>query len=261
MTQPTYCESPPPAHLSLFVHCIWQFRADQETAVQPIIPDGRPELIVHRGTPYREQGQSVGQPPLLFAGQLTQPLRLLAQGPSNVIGVRFLPDGARAFLGESMHHATDRRLDIVALHGAMGMRLVSALRASRDDQASVEDVISYVTDRIDGATPDPVVRSAVEAMLGGGDFSLPAGITLRQFQRRFRSEVGISAKQFRSIRRFRDVFDRVQVDENWTRAALEAGYYDQPQMSRDFRRYLGCTAREWARQSLGLASALSTTAN
>ena len=35
-------------------------------------------------------------------------------------------------------------------------------------------------------------------------------------------------------------------------AALGEGAFDKPGIARDFRRFLGCTAGEWARQRLGV---------
>jgi hypothetical protein len=44
----------------------------------------------------------------------------------------------------------------------------------------------------------------------------------------------------------------------WLEAGLGAGYFDQPQMARDFRRFLGCTATEWAREQVELARAIAS---
>ena len=46
--------------------------------------------------------------------------------------------------------------------------------------------------------------------------------------------------------------------ESALEAGLAAGYFDQPQMARDFRRFLGCTATEWAREQMELARQLAS---
>ena len=81
-------------------------------------------------------------------------------------------------------------------------------------------------------------------------------------QRRFADRVGVPPRLLRSIFRFRRVFDHAarpqSVVESWLAAGLEAGYFDQPQMARDFRRFLGCTATEWAREQHELARAIAS---
>jgi AraC-like DNA-binding protein len=81
-------------------------------------------------------------------------------------------------------------------------------------------------------------------------------------QRRFRDRVGVPPRILRSIFRFRRVFDHAAEPGpealGWLEAGLEAGYFDQPQLARDFRRFLGCTATEWARDQAGLARRLAS---
>ena len=70
----------------------------------------------------------------------------------------------------------------------------------------------------------------------------------------------------RSVFRFRRVFDNAAHEGQladpeagaWLRAGLDAGYFDQPQMARDFRRFLGCTATEWARDQMELARRMAS---
>jgi hypothetical protein len=258
---PVYAEHPPRMKLREFVHCVWSFIAPRDDTPQPIAPDGRPELIIHCRNPYHESGAqgSVRQPPVLFAGQLTKPLILVAHGDVAVIGVRFRPDGARAFLGCDLDAATDRKLDLAVLHGRDAIALGKAAREIGPLRVASELAQDYVEARVAGARIDGVVRRAVTSLFAGGEAPRPEGVSERQYQRRFRSEVGVSPRMLRSILRFRSVFDAIDHPRNrgWVETALAVGYFDQPQMARDFRRFLGCTAREWAAQPRGLTLALT----
>ncbi|RZJ30166.1 MAG: hypothetical protein EON85_05535, partial [Brevundimonas sp.] len=113
-----YQEFEPPSALKPFVRVIWTY-ADPDPApvVQRIAPDGCPELIFDLGAPYEEQGEDGVwrlQPPALFAGQMTRPLALRPVGPTELVAIRFEPDGARDWLGLPLLEATDRRLDMTA---------------------------------------------------------------------------------------------------------------------------------------------------
>lgn len=249
MADDVYEEMPPPPRLADFVRRFWTYRAEAPSGVvQRIVPVGCCELIVHIGAPYEELGADGAwrlQPEVLFAGQLTRPLVLRPTGPVHVIAARFRPDGARPLFGRPLREATDRRVDLT------------------DEMAEPPRTLPRLTDRLvrrhddEAWSVDPVVRSALTAHPEELD---PAG--RRALQRAFLDRVGVSAQTLRSIHRFRQVFERAEhldgAAGQWFKAGLEAGYFDQPHIARDFRRFLGCTATDWARQQSELARALSS---
>jgi AraC-like DNA-binding protein len=259
MAAPAYREYAPRAALADFVHCVWTFSAEADDAPQPIAPDGRCELIVQRGAPYREVESGTVQPLAVFAGQVTQPLILVATGAVDVVGVRFRPEAARAFLGRAADKATDRRIDLSELHGEEAAWLIAHVRAAKSAREAADAAESYVERRVNGAALDRHVCAAVAALLANEDVAAPADVSERQFQRRFKAEVGVSVRELQSVLRFRRVFDAIDAPgpPGWIEAALTAGYFDQPQMARDFRRYLGVSSRQWVAQRAGLATVLA----
>ena len=257
-----YQEFEPPAALKPFVRVIWTY-ADPAPAsvVQRIAPDGCPELIFDLGDPYEERGEDGVwrlQPAALFAGQMTRPLALRPVGPTELVAIRFEPDGARDFLGQPLSEATDRRLDMTA-------RLAGFSAPKGDPAGQVEAFVRWLDDQRAraGWTLDPVVRAEVEAATRDPLQPARSPADQRALQRRFADRVGVSPRMLRSILRFRRVFDHAAhpgqpAAEGWLGAGLEAGYFDQPQMARDFRRFLGCTATEWAREQQALARAIAS---
>lgn len=257
-----YEEFEPPAALRPFVRTIWTY-ADPDPApvVQRIAPDGCPELIFDLGAPYEEQGEDGAwrlQPSVIFAGQMTRPLALRPAGATELVAIRFRPDGARDWLGRPLVEATDRRLDMTdrlrgfsAPAGDPAGQVAAFARWLGDERRRVAwSVDAVVRDEIESASADapPAERSAAEQ---------------RALQRRFADRVGVSPRMLRSIFRFRRVFDHAAhpgqpAAEGWLGAGLEAGYFDQPQMARDFRRFLGCTATAWAREQHALARAIAS---
>ncbi|GAA0870644.1 helix-turn-helix domain-containing protein [Brevundimonas basaltis] len=242
-----------------FVRAIWTYAAPApDPVVQRIAPDGCPELIVDIGSPYEEQGEDGLfrlQPRALFAGQMTRPLALRPVGPVELVAVRFEPDGARDWLGVPLAEATDRRLDMVA-------RTEGVTPPSGDLAGQVEVMMRWLEDhrRVADWAIDPVVRAEIEAAQADRPGAARSPSEHRALQRRFRDRVGVPPRLLRSILRFRRVFDHVAGPEalGWLEAGLEAGFFDQPQMARDFRRFLGCTATEWAREQVGLARVIAS---
>lgn len=257
-----YQEFEPPAALKPFVRVIWAY-ADPDPApvVQRIAPDGCPELIFDIGSPYEEQDQDGRwrlQPSAIFAGQMTRPLALRPAGPTELVAIRFEPDGARDWLGLPLAEATDRRLDMAA-------RLAGFSAPAGDPEAQVAAFTRWLSDQRRHADwrIDPLIRAEVEAAAADRPAPDRSPSDQRSLQRRFADRVGVSPRMLRSIFRFRRVFDHAAHPgkpdaETWLGAGLEAGYFDQPQMARDFRRFLGCTATEWAREQQALARAIAS---
>lgn len=254
-----WLEREPPPALRPFIRVFWAYAAPRATdAVQRIAPDGCPELVLDVGAPYEEQEEIGGpfrlQAPIIFAGQMTRPMGLRATGPVEIVSARFEPDGARGFLGRSLRTVTDRRLDLTDR--------VPALALPPGDP---EGQIAVLADWLEGERQrggwrlDETVRAEVEAARADRPGVTAPPAARRALQRRFLDHVGVSARELRSVFRFRRVFDHAEGPDalGWLEAGLEAGYFDQPQLARDFRRFLGCTATAWAREQRELARRLA----
>lgn len=260
-----YAEHAPPDALAPVLHCLWTFE-DGGTGGGPqrIVPDGRCELVVHFGAPYREAGAGSPQPRVVFAGQLTRPLWLEATGASGVVGARFHPASARAFLDLPMDRATDQRLELPRLWPGEARALLREVDGASSIEARVEAVAQFVLRRVAGTAVDETVERCVTAFQASAGM-LPvqaaaeiAGIGRRQLERRFLDVVGVSPALFANLLRFRSVFDAIEHDSArpWTDAAIAAGYFDQSHLIRDFRRFVGCTPTEFAASRPGLARSL-----
>lgn len=68
-------------------------------------------------------------------------------------------------------------------------------------------------------------------------------MSLRNFQRRFKEEVGISPKLYAKIFRFNEVLKSkiMQPCESWASITYECGYFDQMHLIRDFKAFTGFT--------------------
>jgi len=256
-----YEEFAPPPALRPFIRTLWTYAAPEPSgAVQRIAPDGCPELVIDLAAPYEEQGEDGvfrPQPPVIFAGQMTRPMAIRPVGPVEIVAARFEPDAARDFLGRPLIEATDRRLDLVAR--------LAGFAAPPGDPAGQAAVLS---DWLEGQRRtgdwriDPAVRAEVAAAEREGEAPSLSSADRRALQRRFRDRVGVAPRTLRSVFRFRRIFDHALGQDadaaSWLEAGLAAGYFDQPQMARDFRRFLGCTATEWAREQMELARQLAS---
>jgi transcriptional regulator GlxA family with amidase domain len=164
-----------------------------------------------------------------------------------------------------MRELTDRRVALAALHGsaaADGLR--TSAEAAGDPLEALQD---YVEARLAaaprGGGEDAVAR-AVEHLLDernvatSAQLTAASGLSPRQLQRRFLDLVGVSPRTLRSAVRVRRVTDAVREGAaDLAEAALAAGYFDQAQMGRDFRRFVGAAPAAFLRGDPGLALSLA----
>ena len=220
-----YREFQPRSESLSFLHCLWTLETDGD-AVQRIVPDGRPELIVNLGVPFEafRAGEWRRQPRAFLHGQLTGPLLVRPSGLGHIVGARFQPHGAAWIFGFPMDQIVD---DILAqdIHAATVEELEAALlsRLHFRDAAIAEAVRRLIE------TPD----------LAG--LAVALNLSPRHFERRFKSQVGIAPKVFCRIQRFQRVFHEIETGGNWVQAALACGYYDQAHLVRDIREFSGET--------------------
>jgi AraC-like DNA-binding protein len=215
-----YFEMKPGEAAQGFLHCLWNLETDDQ-AVQRVVPDGRPELIVNLGAPF-EAFHNAGwrlQPRCFLAGQLTRPLRIRPSGPARILAARFLPQGAARVFDIAMEEITD---DFLPADFACD---------------SLESLEAELAARV--RPGDPVVDEAVRRMSHCPKVPVDLGISPRHLERRFKRSVGLTPKLFCRIQRFQRVFREIERGGNWVEAALACGYYDQAHLIRDMRAFSG----------------------
>ena len=184
---------------------------------------------------------------------MTRPIRLRAAGPIQCVGLRFEPDAAFHWFGAAMSKATDQRIDLSSrLTVDPGVSFEGCLDLMQQHVAAVLQQARWPFDR--------TVRDEVRRLEAGRVAPSRDASERRRLQRLFLRHVGISPQMLQSVFRFRNVFDRASAPDagDWLAIALDAGYFDQPQMARDFRRFLRCTATDWAREQVGIGRAIAS---
>jgi AraC-like DNA-binding protein len=94
----------------------------------------------------------------------------------------------------------------------------------------------------------PVVNAALHMFASRGiarisDVASQSSLGLRQFERRFASEIGLSPKLYSRVARFQAVLDAKvnRQDIGWLNLAYDFGYFDQAHMIKDFQSLSGFT--------------------
>ena len=256
-----YREHPVPESrgLQAVVETIWTLQSDgpagPAAAADPVIPDGRAEIIVHFGDPFDRlvNGGFERQASTLFVGQLTEAILLRPANRVSVLGIRFKPQGAVALWRDPQHQLTGHAIDPAALSRPVG-RWLSGLR---DTYESAEAAAPHVAEGLTGLIAlqrlDPRINTAVSLVLethGGAridDLAVRAGCTRRHLERLFLDHVGLTPKRLSRIRRFQRALATLeQAQASGARsagltAATVCGYADQSHFVHEFRELAGTT--------------------
>lgn len=252
-----YLEHPAGPRLAAYVDRFWTLSgsAEEMTGVpQPVLPDGRPELIIHFADPFERatDARFERQARMLFAGQLTEQLVLRPTGAATVLGVRFHPFGARAFIDVPMDRLAGATPAVEEVSTHLARELASVTSATGDALKAVPLVRQMLERLVRRDRIDPRVRAAAGVMIASAGLvsieriAATIGTSRRHLERRFLDAVGISPKRLARITRFHGAVQVLQSGNHTNGAATAAqfGYADQPHFIRDFRELAGCTPAE-----------------
>ena len=254
-----YAEYAPLPRLASVVDRLWTLSGEAASLgadTQPVLPDGRPELILHFGDAF-ERVHATGvverQPNVIFAGQLTSQLLLRPTGAMRVLGVRFHPYGAAALIDAPQHELAGLTIGVDALARPLSKAL-QGLRDSTDDlDVAVTRVQTELLRWVDPDRIDPRIRNVVETvaryrgLVSVDDVAASVSLTRRHLERKFQSAVGMAPKRLARIARFQHalrILEGSDSESRGTRTAATCGYADQAHFIRDFRDLAGCPPGE-----------------
>lgn len=250
----SYTERRSAAALKPHLECLWAVwdeRPREGRRSERVVPDGCPELIVHLGDPFsRLLGRRwTRQPRVFLAGTLTRPWMLRPGRRVRTLGARFRPGAAAAFFDLPMDSATDREVTLARLVGQTKARAFHRrLARARGREAGWAGVEAWLLERLQGGSGrSGAAKPAVDLVLRArgqvriDELARRLGWGRRRLERAFARDLGIGPKLFSRIVRLNGVLATLGETER-ARAvdlALDAGYFDQAHLLRDFRLLAG----------------------
>jgi AraC-like DNA-binding protein len=233
--------SPPPA-LGPFVDRFW-YRAPGESAMSAephrVLPDGCLDIVVNDRH-------------AIVVGAMTRPLLVPPTGDSGMIGVRFKPGMATAFLRIPAADVTDDHapLDAVWREAADVADYVGSALASARGVGRLAELLVARLSRIADVPRD--MRAAVERITARGGriditrLASSLGVTRQHLARRFATHVGVTPKTLSRVMRMREAIRLAAASRvNWAAVAADLGYSDQSHLVAEFRSLTGLTPSRW----------------
>jgi AraC-like DNA-binding protein len=222
------------------------------TTMQPV-PARSPQAIEFTfGTPYQvrrldrssiRNAYSIA----VIGAQTFRRVELMMQGRVDAFTIVFQPDGLFRLLSVPAEMLTNDDFDGEAV---LGRKFGELERRMGDVSAFAERVRIanlYLSARLPvNESVGAIAHTAAAVLMNAGRVRMPdladaSGLGLRQFERRFRHQIGMPPKLYARIVRFEAALRRKAAAPalQWTDIAHSLGYHDQMHMVHDFNRLSG----------------------
>ena len=210
-------------------------------------------------------------------GVPTRRFSRMLEGKGRVFGVKFRPGGFYPFLRSPVSAITDRQISPGDAFGAAGRTVAARLRVlsaealhASDGQGADESMIECVERFLVACAPEPDPQLAMVAAIADAIVRGPAitkvdqivarfGTNTRALQRLFSRYVGVSPKWMIKRYRLHEAIERVAAGRsvNWSRLALDLGYFDQTHFIKDFKALVGKSPAAYERMLHALTDGLA----
>lgn len=178
------------------------------------------------------------------------------EGLGRVFGIKFKAGGFFPFYGEPVSSLQNRSLAPSRIFGEDAARFEADVFDSTDIDAMTEAAERLLLAHLPSADPN-VAHVAARVASIASDRSLTSvdalvqqtGLSKRALQRLFNQYVGVGPKWVINRYRLHEAIAQLQAGSPvmWTELALALGYFDQAHFIRDFRKLVGRSPAEYAR--------------
>jgi AraC-like DNA-binding protein len=251
-----YVDRVPSPPLDAFIASIWYCQSEPRPfALERVLPSGAAQLIVNlkedRTRMYHpESGAMTACCGTVLSGVSTRYGIIDTAEQECVAGVCFRPGGTAPFFPMPAHELCDAGvpLELVWDRGRAA-RLREQVLAAVSPAARLAALERAMAEASRSYAFDPAVSFALDAFACRPHAAnIPAvadriGLSPKRLVERFKTAVGVPPKRYCRILRFQRALQSAERGRpvDWTRIAMDCGYFDQAHFIHDFRSFAGIT--------------------
>jgi AraC-like DNA-binding protein len=243
--------------LDSFIESIWLYQSEPRPhALERILPTGAAQLIVNlkedqtRLYDPKSSYRCVSTSGSVLSGAHTRFQVIDTSEQEYVAGVAFKPGGTVPFFRLPAHEARDADVPLESLWGA---RRTASLRERLLESSTIDAALDAFEAVLQEIWGPPGLHPAVTYALAVFDRAPSTisitrvtdtiGLSAKRFIERFKREVGLTPKRYCRVRRFQRALalSHQNRDVDWTRVALDCGYFDQAHFIHEFKSFAGIT--------------------
>ncbi len=235
----------PPLELRDLVQCFWALESTQNEVTPKdyfLMADSCPEIIFQ----YNEGFRSYSAQSARIRFQHSIHNRFTVGNKIGFFGVRLYPHAVSQLLKMPASEVVNDVFDFSALFKQHGTDLADQVYSSVNTIERISRVSDFLVKRAALHPVDPikyfvdkVIKSTGQVDIAG--MQRESGLSVKQFERRFKAIAGFPPKYFARISRFQGIKDRYSSNQfqSMTSLAYSCNYYDQSHFNREFKEFSG----------------------
>ena len=240
--------------LKRYVKYIWVIRSQEiESKRDLLIPDGYPEIIFLKKGAYRKEFLNSNKQPQIIdqsciIGIQNQTVLASRMNRCYLIGLKLSPVGAYAIFGNQLKNISTSNSYINKFGLAWLSQLDQQIQTCTEEASIIELITNQLLiqlkskenqKKINLATVYLDTILAVDRTTTIKELAQKHYVSVRHYQRNFKTFFGVSPKTFLNIIRFKQLYKSSILQQEIPKNFLEYGYYDQMHFIKDFQKRLG----------------------
>jgi AraC-like DNA-binding protein len=134
--------------------------------------------------------------------------------------------------------------------------ILERMAEAKTNRDRVDIVEAFLLRRLTNTNLVPLIGNAIQLIKAQSgiirikDLAIALHISQDAFEKRFRTLIGSTPKQYASIIRLRNLIGKYPSYSSLTEASYEAGYFDQSHFIKDFRLFTGQAPKDFFKSSV-----------
>ncbi|WP_139149449.1 AraC family transcriptional regulator [Ulvibacter litoralis] len=246
----SYKEYIPSKNLNSIVDTIWIATNNGQEIESRILPDGYVDIIFDLG---KQMLLSSGNE-IRVSGMMTKFKRVVSKKNSETLGIRFKTGQFNSISNIPLSEIKNTAINASNLFPKLNNSFLEELTEKKCHFEKVQLINSFLTAEINWTVQDVYklehsVCESIRANYRELDLSLIAKnhcISLRQLERRFKTIVGVTMKEYHSIIRFNKTKDVIMENPNLSllSIAFDNGYFDHSHLTKEIHKISGLNPSE-----------------
>jgi len=238
-----YQEYNPHILLSPYIDKYWISQGTvSEEFISKVLPDGCVDIIYAFGSSAEKHSMTDSTPYII--GTATTIIEHHFSFTTEMFGIRFKPGGITAFIRCQLFEFTNSRIELSQIDSLFKKDFYQSFPDTDNKHFQIAHIENYLISRLSKAYyVDDRVNYGLQlithssGMISPGKLAEEVCLSPRQFERRFKSIVGVSPKNYCRIMRFRNTkeyIEKYNTTKSLSEIAWDCGYYDHSHLTKEF---------------------------